>query len=78
MSDIDTAVADNSRMLDLKRPIREADIGTDVAEGLRRAHKTDSEAANRDISDFAIYCANPPDDFVRPELQRHSQRRVRS
>ena len=27
MSDIDTAVADSLKVLDLKRPIREADIG---------------------------------------------------
>jgi len=30
------------------------------------------------ISDFAVCCANPPTGFVRRELQRHSQRRVRS
>jgi len=33
---------------------------------------------NHIISDFAVCCANPPNGFVRRELQRHSQRRVRS
>jgi hypothetical protein len=32
VSDIDTAVADSLKVLDLKRPIREADIRADVAE----------------------------------------------
>src|ERR1700736_1938927 len=30
------------------------------------------------MSDFAGRCANPPNGFVRQELQRHSRRRVRS
>jgi hypothetical protein len=32
VSDIDTAVADSLKVLDLKRPIREADITTEITE----------------------------------------------
>ena len=37
VSDIDTAVADSLKVLDLKWPIREADIRADVSQGLHRA-----------------------------------------
>ena len=38
MSDIDTAMVDSLKALDLNRPIREADIGRDVLLGSLRSN----------------------------------------
>ena len=46
--------------------------------GARSASDTSVKRLALTISDFAVCCANPPNGFVRRELQRHSQCRVRS
>src|SRR5258705_12029308 len=58
------------------RTRREAEVRTVV--GARSASDTIVKRLALTISDFAVWCANPPNGFVRRELQRHSQRRVRS
>jgi len=46
--------------------------------GARSASDTSVKRLALTISDFAVWCANPPNGFVRRELQRHNRRRVLS
>ena len=46
--------------------------------GARSASDTSVKRLALTISDFAVWCANPPSGFVRRELQRHNRRRVLS
>ena len=61
-SDIDTAVGDSLKALDLKRSIREADIGPDESEKCpKRRHSTNSQACEPRFAvharNFAMSCA---------------------
>jgi hypothetical protein len=55
VSDIDTAVVDSLKVLDLKRPIREADIAQSVAHGPNSKYEAAIDAGRFIDSDKKIY-----------------------
>ena len=59
VSDIDTAVADSLKVLDLKRPIREADIGPAPTSPARKKHASRAMTPHREVRFTPVQISRP-------------------